>query len=202
MEESKTLELTPFQKLVRSRRSIRCFLDTPVERDKVLACLEAARRAPSAHNAQPWRFIVVDDPAVKAGLAAAAFSGIYSGSKFAARAPVIIVMLAKLDFVASRLGGRLQGVPFHFVDMGIAGEHIALQAEELGLATCWMGWFHVRKLRKFMKIPRNYKIVALMPIGYAEKRPTREPPRRTLDEIVSFNRVTAGEGPGSPPQGK
>ena len=185
---------TPFQKLVRGRRSIRRFLETPVEREKVLACLEAARLAPSAHNSQPWRFVVVDDPDVKAGLAAAAFSGIYSGSKFAARAPVIIVMLAKIDLVAGRLGGLLQGVPYHFVDLGIAGEHIVLQAEELGLATCWMGWFHVRKLRKFLKIPMKYKIVAIMPLGYAEKRPAREPPRRTLPEIVSFNGMEGKEG--------
>jgi nitroreductase len=195
MAEENAAELTPFQKLVRGRRSIRRFLETPVERDKVLACLEAARRAPSAHNAQPWRFLVVDDPDVKSGLAAAAFSGIFSGSKFAARAPVIIVMLVKLDLVANRLGSRLQGVPYHFVDVGIAGEHIALQSEELGLATCWMGWFHVRKLRKYLDIPKKYKIVAMMPLGYAEKRPTREPPRRTLREIVSFNRMGSEEGP-------
>lgn len=195
MDDNKIPEPTPFQKLVRGRRSIRRFLETPVERDQVLACLEAARRAPSAHNAQPWRFLVVDDPSVKAGLAASAFSGIYSGSKFAARAPVVIVMLAKLDLVANRLGSRLQGVPYHFVDMGIAGEHIALQAEEFGLATCWMGWFHVRKLRKFLQIPKKFKIVAMMPLGYAEKRPTREPPRRTLREIVSFNRMGSEEGP-------
>jgi nitroreductase len=201
MDENRTPEPTPFQKLVQGRRSIRRFLETPVERDKVLACLEAARRAPSAHNAQPWRFLVVDDPAVKSGMAKAAFSGIYSGSKFAARAPVIIVLLAKLDLVADRIGGRLQGVPYHFVDLGIAGEHIALQAEELGLATCWMGWFHFRKLRKFLDIPKKYKIVAMMPLGYAEKRPTREPPRRTLREIVSFNRMGSEEGPGLWPTG-
>ncbi len=192
--------LTPFQSLVRGRRSIRRFLETPVERDKILACLEAARRAPSAHNAQPWRFIVIDDPAVKAALAAEAFSGIYSASKFAARAPVILVMLVKPGLVASGLGGRLQGIPYHYVDIGIAGEHIALQAEELGLATCWMGWFHVRRTRKFLKVPRTHKVVAMMPIGYAEKRPTREPPRRPLREIVSFNRMGGEEGPEAWPE--
>jgi nitroreductase len=195
------LKPTPFQTLVRRRRSIRRFLDTPIEREKVLACLEAARLAPSAHNIQPWRFIVVDDPSVKAGLAAAAFSGLYSGSKFAARAPVIIVLTAKPDLVADRLGSRIQGVPYHFVDLGIAGEHIVLQAEELGLATCWMGWFHARRVRKFLKVPRSHKIVALMPLGYAEKRPTREPPRRALREIVVFNRIrSAGEQENWPPE--
>lgn len=180
---------TPFQKILRGRRSIRRYLPTPVAPEKIRTCLEAARLAPSAHNAQPWRFIVVDAPELKDRLTTAAFSGIYSGSKFAARAPVILVLLAKLEFVANRLGARFQGVPYHFVDMGIAGEHIVLQAEELGLATCWMGWFNYRKVRKVLKIPRRYKVIALMPLGYAEKRPKREPPRKTFEEIVTFNGI-------------
>lgn len=183
------VELTPFQKILRGRRSIRRYLPTPVEREKLLACLEAARLAPSAHNAQPWRFIVVDDPGIKERLTAAAFSGIYSGSKFAAQAPVILVLLVKTELLAHGLGGRLQRVPFHFVDIGIAGEHIVLQAEEMGLATCWMGWFNYRKVRKVLAIPRKYKVVAMMPMGYAEKRPRREPPRRTLEEIVTYNGI-------------
>jgi nitroreductase len=183
------VDLTPFQRILRGRRSIRRYLPTPVEREKLLACLEAARLAPSAHNAQPWRFIVVDDPDLKERLTAAAFSGIYSGSKFAAQAPVILLLLAKTELMAHGLGGRLQRVPFHFIDIGIAGEHIVLQAEELGLATCWMGWFNYRKARKVLGIPRKYKVMAMMPVGYAEKRPRREPPRRTLEEIVTYNGI-------------
>lgn len=189
-EENVTpVELTPFQKILRGRRSIRRYLPAPVEREKLLACLEAARLAPSAHNVQPWRFIVVDDPGLKDRLTSAAFSGIYSGSKFAAQAPVILLLLAKTELMAHGLGGRLQRVPFHYIDIGIAGEHIVLQAEELGLATCWMGWFNYRKARKILGIPRKYKIMAMMPVGYAEKRPRREPPRRTLDEIVTYNGI-------------
>ncbi len=178
---------TAFQRILSGRRSIRRYLETPVEPEKLRACLEAARLAPSAHNVQPWRFIVVDEPGLKDRVAAAAFSGIYSGSKFAAPAPVLLVLLAKPGGAAVRAGSKLLGVPFHFLDMGIAGEHIVLQAEELGLATCWMGWFDHRRVRKTLAIPRGFKIVALMPLGYAEKRPTREPPRRTLEEIITFN---------------
>jgi nitroreductase len=75
------------------------------------------------------------------------------------------------------------------VDIGIAGEHIALQAEELGLSTCWMGWINYRRVRKVLRVPRKFKIVAMMPLGYAEKRPTKEPPRRTFEEVAFFNRV-------------
>lgn len=188
-EERTGSEVTAFQKILRGRRSIRRYLAAPVDPEKIRACLEAALLAPSAHNAQPWRFVVVDDPELKRRLTAAAFTGIYSGSKFAALAPVILVLLARLDRVADRLGSKLQGVPFHFLDIGIAGEHIVLQAEELGLATCWMGWFNYRKVRKVLGIPRKYKVVAMMPIGYAEKRPNREPPRKTFEEVVTFNGV-------------
>jgi len=190
MNEDRTAsEVTAFQKLLRGRRSIRRFLPTPVDPEKLRACLEAARLAPSAHNAQPWRFVVVDDPELKNRLTSAAFSGIYSGSKFAAQAPIIIVLLVKRGLVAHHLGERLQNVHYHLIDMGIAGEHFVLQAEELGLATCWMGWFNYRRVRKALKIPRKFKVVAMMPVGYAEKRPTREPPRKTFEEVVTFNGI-------------
>lgn len=188
-EERTAAEVTAFQKILRGRRSIRRFLPTPVEPEKLRACFEAARLAPSAHNAQPWRFVVVDEPELKDRLAAAAFSGIYSGSKFAAQAPIIIVLLAKRGLMAHHLGGRFQNVQFHLIDIGIAGEHIVLQAEELGLATCWMGWFNYRRVRKVLRIPRRFKVVAMMPVGYAEKRPKREPPRRTFEEVVTFNGI-------------
>jgi nitroreductase len=180
---------TALQKILRGRRSIRRYLPTPVEPEKLRACLEAARTAPSANNVQPWRFLVVDEPALKDRLAAAAFSGIYAGSKFAAKAPVILVLLARPGNAAVRLGSKIQGVPFYLLDIGIAGEHVVLQAEELGLATCWMGWFDYRKARKVLGISGAFKLVAMMPLGYAETRPVREPPRKSFEEIVAFNRV-------------
>ena len=190
MDEEKAIAgPTPFQRVLGGRRSIRRFLPTPVEPEKLRACLEAARIAPSAHNVQPWRFIVVDDPGLKDRLATAAFSGIYSGSKFAARAPVLLVLLARPGKATVRLGSLIQGVPYYLLDIGIAGEHVVLQAEELGLATCWMGWFDYRKARKVLDIPRMFKLVAMMPLGYAEKRPQREPPRRAYEGIVSFNKA-------------
>jgi nitroreductase len=173
--------------LIRSRRSIRRFLPRPVEREKIVTCLEAARLAPSAHNAQPWRFIVIDDPGLKENLCSEAFTGIYKMSRFAAQAPVVIVVLCRMDFVAHRLGGQIQRTGFHLIDIGIAGEHFVLQAEELGLATCWMGWFNNRKARRVLKVPRRYKIIAFLPVGYAASRPPRETVRIALDEIAWWN---------------
>jgi len=175
--------------LVRSRRSIRRFLPRPVEKEKLLACLEAARLAPSAQNAQPWRFVIVDDPVLKDTLCRNAFTGIYSTSRFAAQAPVIVVVLARKDFVAHRLGRQIQKTAFHLIDIGIAGEHFILQAEELGLGTCWMGWFSYRKARKALRVPRRYKIIALIPVGYAASRPPRETVRMALGKVAWWNGV-------------
>lgn len=103
---------TPFQSLVHNRRSIRRYLAKPVEREKVLACLESARLAPSAENAQAWRFLVIDDPVIKSKFADKAFSGIYFSTKFAAQAPVLILLLVKPNFLTHRIGKQIQKVSF------------------------------------------------------------------------------------------
>ena len=176
-------------KLIAQRRSIRRYLDKPVEKEKILTCLEAARLAPSADNVKPWRFLVLDDPELKDKLAKDFFSGIYSVSKFAVKAPVLIMILARLDILANRIGKQIQGVNFYLIDTGIAGEHIVLQAEELGLGTCWIGWFNSRKARKVLNIPKKYKIVSLLSMGYYEKKPSRVKKRKDLEDIVWFNKI-------------
>jgi nitroreductase len=99
------------------------------------------------------------------------------------------VILARLDIIANRIGKQIQNIHYYYIDSGIAGEHIVLQAEELGLGTCWIGWFNPRKARKFLKIPRKYKIVSLMAMGYYEKKPSGEKKRKKLEEIVWFNKI-------------
>jgi nitroreductase len=180
---------SPFFNLVQQRRSIRRFLDRPVKRKDILKCIEAARLAPSAENAQPWRFLVIDDPELKSEFGKEVFSGIYSVSKFAAQAPVLILVLARLSVVTHRIGRQIQNIQFHLLDIGIAGEHIVFQAEELGLGTCWMGWFNVRKARKFFKLPQRYKVVAMLAIGYYERKPSKRRKRKAIQEIAWFNKI-------------
>ena len=97
--------------------------------------------------------------------------------------------MARLDILANRVGKQIQGVAYHLLDIGMAGEHLVLQAEELGLSTCWIGWFNLKKARKFFSIPRKYKIISLIALGYAAKRPPRAPRKKKLSEIVWFNGV-------------
>ena len=180
-------ELTPFQRLIRNRKSVRNFLDKPVEREKVLTCIEAARLAPSAENVQPWRFIVIDDPHLKEELGKAAFSGIYYPTRFAAKAPLLVVVLAKKDLLANVIGKQIQGTSWYLIDIGIAGEHIVLQAQELGLGTCWIGWFNAKKTGTLLHIPPRYKVVVLIAMGYYAEHTSPQKKRKTIDDIVSFN---------------
>ena len=179
----------PFGALVRKRRSIRQYLDKPVEREKILQCLEAARLAPSAENTQPWRFVVLDDPALRERVGNAAFSGIYFPTRFALKAPVLVVVLAKLDLLANKIAAHLQKCQFYLLDIGCAVEHLALQAAEMDIGACWIGWFNGRKVKKELKIPDKYRVVAMLAMGYTEDWPARERPRKAREEIAWFNEV-------------
>ncbi|MFH1038558.1 MAG: nitroreductase family protein [PVC group bacterium] len=183
-----------FLELVKNRRSVRRFSKRPVEHEKIRLCLEAARLAPSACNAQPWKFLVFDDPVKREAICRAAGSGIYRPSGFVSGAPVVIVALNTKGKRLPNLAGRFQGKHYPLIDLGIAGEHLVLQAAELGLGTCWVGWFSARAVSRLLGLPKEEKPVALIPLGYpAEDEGTRTP-RKPLEEISSFNPEIRGQG--------
>ncbi len=174
--------------LLKHRKSVRDFLDKPVEREKIMMCLEAARLAPSACNSQPWKFIVVDDRQLKNKLCRAAFSGIYSINSFCKKAPVIVVVVSEKSKFLARIGGMFRGTKYYLIDIGIAGEHFVLQAEDLGIGTCWIGWFDESAVKSILNIPRRKKIDILIALGYYDREKTRsEHSREPIDKIASFN---------------
>ncbi len=176
--------------LIRRRRSVREYSARPVPRELVLQCLEAVRYAPSACHVQPWRFVIADDPGLRSRLADAAFSGIYRATRFAARAPVLAVLLTRFDWFVQGAGRQIQGTHYHLLDAGIAGQHFVLRAAELGLGTCWIGWYNRRKVRGVLKIPRNYRICAMISLGWpADDLDLHDKQRKAVGEIACFNAV-------------
>ncbi|MCD6097552.1 nitroreductase family protein [bacterium] len=159
------------------RRSIRGYKDIPIEEEKILRLLEAARLAPSAKNFQEWRFVVVRDRNTREELARAA-----RDQMFIAGAPVVIVLCA-----VNRGYKMACGHPAFLIDLAIAGEHICLQAAEEGLGTCWIGAFYQDRVKKILGIPDDVSVVALIPVGYPDA-PPREFSRKPLEEIVSYER--------------
>lgn len=177
-----------FLRLCRLRWSVRHWDQRPVEREKLEACIEAARLAPSAENSQPARFVVFDDQDRKAALGRAVFTGIYSASARFAHAPVLVCLLIRESLLVNRVGGLVQGTPFQYVDAGIAGEHFVLAAAEQGLGSCWIGWFDGRRLIRHLRIGRRYRPVCLIAVGYpAADAGPREPKRRAAEEIAGWN---------------
>ena len=162
---------------IRTRRSIRKYLNKPVEREKLSKILEAARLSPSAANRQPWRFIVVTDQKIKEELRAA-----YDEDWFVS-APVIIVGCA----LPSEAWVRSDGEEYWKVDLAIAMQNLILEAWELGLGTCWIGAFREDEVKRILGIPDEVRVVALAPLGYPaeEKGPVTK--RKPLEEIVSYN---------------
>jgi nitroreductase len=153
--------------------------------------LESARQAPSADNTQPWRFVVVKDPVVREKVARASFSGIFSPTRFAGRAPVLIALCAQRAGIVE-MGKTIKDRAMYQLDCGIAGEHLVLRAEELGLGTCWIGWFNRRAARRALGVPFHARVVALIAVGYpaaaAGPRPRKRMPLSAMAYLDAWGR--------------
>jgi len=177
-----------FLDLVKKRKSVRKYAAKPVPREIISRCIEAARFAPSACNSQPWYFIVVDDEELKKRLARGAFSGIYSMNSFAGGAATFVVTVRDKSSYFARLAGAFRGVEYNLVDIGIACEHLILQAEEDGVGTCWLGWFNEKAVKKILGIPKNKKVDIIISMGYSDDTAPRDKIRKSMEDIRRFNK--------------
>jgi len=160
------------------RRSIRSYLDRPVEKEKLVRILEAGILAPTARNQQDWRLIVVDDPETKEKLIEAASPH----QPFLKQAPVILAACALNPGYVMRCGH-----PAFLINLAIVLDHISLQAVREGLGTCWIGSFDEAAALRALAIPSGVRIVELMSLGY----PAQQPPasrRKPFAELFRWNR--------------
>lgn len=168
-----------FYEVVRRRLSVRAYKPDPIPDEVLNRIIEAGRLAPSAKNYQPWKFIVVRDPAVRAALVPAC-----RGQKFIAEAPVVICGCAVEEQVWKGMGGYWSA---EAVDLAIALEHMILAATAEGLGTCWIGAFVEADVKNVLGIPSGVKPIALTPIGYPAREASPRP-RKPIEEIVCYDR--------------
>lgn len=176
-----------FLELVNKRQSTRSFLkDKPVDPEKIKRIIEAGRLAPSACNAQPWHFIVVDDPELKDKVADAASARLLGMNHFTKQAPIHIIIVEEKVNLSSGLGGMIKDKHFAYVDIGIAAAQICLAAESEGLGTCILGWFNEAKMKKLLNIPESKRVILDIIVGYSaqEVRPKK---RKDFESVVSYN---------------
>lgn len=178
-----------FSKLIKIRQSVRRYSDKAVEKEKIEKCLEAARLAPSASNSQPWKYIVVDEEELKNKVAEATFDKVVKFNKFAVQAPVIIVIVMEKPKLITQIGGEIKKREWPFMDIGITAEHFCLQATELGLGTCILGWFNQKRIQELLNIPKKKTIGLLITLGYApDDYALRKKIRKEKSEIIGHNK--------------
>ncbi len=163
---------------IAARRSIRKFLDVPVEWDKIGIILDAGRNAPTSGNIQDWNFIVVQDEANRKTIAEACLR-----QHWMSQAPVYIVVCADLKkserFYGVR-GNRLYSIQ----NSAAAVQNMLLAAHAIGLGACWVGAFDENVISRVLNIPDHARPQAVIPIGYAAESP--EPQSKYPITTVTF----------------
>lgn len=180
----------PVHELIATRWSSRAFDDKrPVEPEKMVSCLEAARWTPSCYNDQPWRFLVTDrfhDRGSWGKLLACLSPG---NRTWACRAPLLLLTCAAGSFTHSGRSNR-----WGAYDTGQAAMSLCLQATALGLVTHQMGGFDAERVREAFTIPAGFEPMSVIALGYpgdavvldGELRRREQAPRRrkSLEEIA------------------
>lgn len=169
-----------FMEIAKKRQSCRNYDEgREVEREKLEAILEAVRLAPSACNGQPYHLTVCHGDV--AGSVARACMGM-GMNKFAAQAPVLIV-ISEMPYVKSAaLGAKVKGNDYRSIDIGIAAAYLTAEAAAQGLGSCILGWFDDEKIRGICGLANPVRLVVTL--GYATDN-QREKKRKNLAELVS-----------------
>ena len=176
-----------FSELIKKRQSCREYSAEPVEAEKIEQLIEAVRLAPSASNSQRWKLIFVHQPALRKAVPRATCSPAIRVNAFALQAPVIVVMAKERPKLITQIGGRLKNKEYPLIDIGVAAAHFCLQAAELGLGTCMIGWFQEQKIKDLLDIPEKTEIGLVITLGYSQA-PLREKVRKQPQTVSGFNR--------------
>jgi len=194
--------------LLKNRRSIREYMSKNVSEKVLDVILEAAMWAPSAHNAQPWRFVVIRDSALKLKLAEAmarrwkrdlAKNGVSekdrenltkASVKQFSSAPIVIVScltMVEMNHYPDKPRQRIESI-MAVQSVAAAIENMLLAAHAMGLGACWFcaPLFCPETVRKVLRLPSDFEPQALITLGYPAERPL-PPPRKLLKEIVHLN---------------
>lgn len=170
-----------FTEIAENRQSCRKYdINRDVEREKLDAILEAARLAPSACNGQPYRITVCRGENAKAVAEACSGPGM---NKFAADAPVLMVISEEKYVATAALGAKVKKNDYRSIDIGIVAAYITAEAASRGLGSCILGWFDDERIRKICSLDKPARLV--ITIGYAAEGDTLRPKKRKeLSELV------------------
>ncbi|HOZ45903.1 MAG TPA: nitroreductase family protein [Candidatus Hydrogenedentes bacterium] len=156
---------------LKTRRSVRSFLNKPVPREVIEDLVDCARLAASARNVQPWEFVVVEDAGRRAEIAEKSLTGL-----FIREAPVCVVVLC-------------QDTKYYIEDGSAATQNLLVAARAHGLGTCWVAGDkkpHAEEIRRLVGAPDGHKLLSLIAVGYSDQVPA--PSKRALADVIHWER--------------
>ena len=171
-----------FLEIARSRQSCRHYdAHRAVEAEKLDAVLEAVRLAPSACNGQPYHLTVCRGETARSVARACMGMGM---NKFAADAPVLIVISEEPYVRTAAAGAKLKNNDYRSMDIGIAAAYLTAEAQAQGLGSCILGWLDDKKIRRICALEQPVRLV--ITLGYAKEEVLRPKKRKSISEIISF----------------
>lgn len=179
------ISMTDFSSLILERQSCRNFDSTrEVEIEKLQKCVEAVCLSPSACNAQPYKFLIVTGD--KAQLVRDGVTEL-GRNKFVDECPSFAIITEKKATLLPAIAAKFESQEFAGNDIGIATAHYCLQATDLGLSTCIIGWLNEEKLRNAFNIPKSDRVRLVLATGYAKENDKLRPKKRKeLSQVAEF----------------
>jgi len=169
-----------FLDIIKNRRSVRSFIDKPLEKSILYTIIDAARFAPSAGNLQNWEFIVIEGQEKKNKIARMCLNQIWM-----ATAPYIIIVCAKTEKCRKYYGEY--GDKYALENGVFAASHIVLAAQEFNVNGIFVGAFDEYGLKELLVIPHDVIVVGVIPLGYSVEKPNM-PLRYELKSLINFNK--------------
>lgn len=166
-------------KAIKSRSSVRKFKSKKPDWRDIIECIDSARFIPRAGGSYNLKFILVDNSESIKKIAEAC------QQDFVATAQYVIVVCSNSTRLVNAYGK--QGEVYSRQQAGAAIQNLLLKIEDVGLSTCWVGYFVENQIKHELKVPEDSNIEAVLPIGYEldKKRTKKEP--IDLDRILYFN---------------
>lgn len=177
-------EKSNFLELCTHRQSCRDFSTKPVEHEKLVNCIEAARLTPSACNSQPWSFVVVENKEILPKVANATMQ--LGANAYIANAQAFVIVLEEHAVLMPRIRSFLDSQYFAKHDLGAATLSICLAAEAQGLGSCILGLFNREELCNLLEIPIEKQIAVVIALGYPNSSEVRPKVRKSVEEIAKF----------------
>ncbi len=171
--------------LIRRRESCRNFdPNRPVEKEKLERCAEAAWLAPSACNGQPWRYLIVTNPALAQKLRPLMME--LGMNKFVLKCPAFAVVLQEGTVLKVSLSQRFKKQDFAPIDVAFSASQFCYAATEQGLSTCIIGWHDEQKIRELFDLPKSTRVRLILAVGYAADDKLREKKRKPIEDVVQY----------------